>query len=106
MNLKSKRILKDKSEKIKANEIIRKVTFDLNRKIMSMYDITPETILNKSLDPKTGKEFQEIYDFHRISSIKKRQARDNKYAQKIDSYRRKLRNPLNIGEKFLYYLFV
>ena len=66
---------------------------------MPMYDIAPETILNKSLDPKTGKEFQEIYDFHRISSIEKRQARDNRYVQKIDSYGRKLRDPLNIGEK-------
>ena len=66
---------------------------------MPMYDIAPETILNKSLNLKTGKEFQEIYDFHRISSIEKRQARDNRYAQKIDSYRRKLRDPLNIDEK-------
>ena len=66
---------------------------------MPMYDIAPETVLNKSLDPKTGKEFQEIYDFHRISLIEKRQARDNRYVQKIDSYGRKLRDPLNIGEK-------
>ena len=70
--LKIKHIIKDKAERIRANEIIRKATQKLNKKVMPMYEIAPETILNKSLDSKAGKEFQEIYDFHRISAIEKR----------------------------------
>ena len=99
--LRSKRIIKDKGERIRPNEIIRKATQNLNKKVMPMYDIAPETVLNKSLDPKTGEEFQEIYDFHRISAIEKRQGRDLRYSEKIDRQKRQIqiRDPLNVGEK-------
>ena len=40
-----------------------------------MYDVAPETILKKSLVPKTGSEFQQIYDFHRLDAIGKRHDR-------------------------------
>ena len=46
--LKSKRTIKDKSsssdERLNPKEIIRKATSNMNKKIMPMYNITPETI--------------------------------------------------------------
>ena len=65
-----------------------------------MYDVAPETILKKSLDPKTGGEFQQIYDFHRLNAIGKRHDREEKYFTKIDKQkRRQLRDPLNVDER-------
>ena len=98
--LKSKRIVKDRGDRINPKEIIRNATTNMNKKIMPMYNIAPETILRNSLDPKTGSEFQQIYDFHRLDVVGKRHDREKKYFEKIDKQkRRQLRHPLNIGEK-------
>ena len=98
--LRSKRIIKSRGDRLKPNEIIRKATSNMNKKIMPMYDVAPETILSKSLDPKTGEEFQQIYDFRRIAAVGKRHDREQKYFEKIDRQkRRQLRDPLNIGER-------
>ena len=51
----------------------------MNKKIMPMYNIAPETILKDSLDPKTGNELQQIYDFHRLDVVGKRHDREKKY---------------------------
>ena len=65
-----------------------------------MYNISPENVLNNSLNPKTGAEFQEIYDFHRLDAVDKRNERENRYFEKVDSQkRRQLRDPLNVRER-------
>ena len=46
--------------------------------------------------------FRETYDFSRLWRIKEAQGRADKYAKKLDSRKkRRLRNPLDIGEQAL-----
>ena len=50
--LKSKKIIKDKGsyggKRVNPKEIVRKATSNMNKKIMPMYDVAPETIFKKS----------------------------------------------------------
>ena len=41
----------------------------MNETISTKYGFTPENIENRSLNPKDGKYFQEIYDFVRLRKI-------------------------------------
>ena len=73
----------------------------MNETISTKYRLAPETIEKRSLNPNDGKYFQEIYDFMRLRKIETNQMRNNKYNQKIDRRKRKLRSPLNLDEKVL-----
>ena len=84
--LRSKRFEKNRNNGIKTNDLIKKAI---------------ETIEKRSLNPNDGKYFQEIYDFMRIRKIENNQIRNDKYNQKIDRRKRKLRSPLNLDEKVL-----
>ena len=73
----------------------------MNDTISTKYELAPELIEKRSLDPKDGKYFQEIYDFMRVKKIGNNQSRNDKYNQKLDRRKRKLRSPLNVNEKVL-----
>ena len=100
--LKSKHIEKLKKKKcIKPNDLIRKATFNLNNKKFEKYGYSSEQIEEQSLNPKKGKEFQEIYDFHHLIKVKEDRDRRERFDIKSDKRRKKLRDPLEIGEKVL-----
>ena len=73
----------------------------MNETISTKYQLPPETIEKRSLNPNDGKYFQEVYDFIRIKKIENNQMRNDKYDQKIDRRKRTLRDPLNLDEKVL-----
>ena len=73
----------------------------MNEAISTKYQLAPETIEKKSLNPNDGKQFQEVYDFIRIKKIENNQMRNDKYDQNIDRRKRTLRDPLNLDEKVL-----
>ena len=100
--LKTKHIEKLKKKKcIKPNDLIRKATFNLNNKKFEKYGYSSEQIEEQSLNPKKGKEFQEIYDFHHLIKVKEDRDRRERFDIKSDKRRKKLRDPLEIGEKVL-----
>ena len=73
----------------------------MNETISIKYQLVPETIEKRSLNPNDGKYFQEAYDFMRIRKIENNQMRNDRYDQKNDRRKRTLRDPLNLDEKFL-----
>ena len=73
----------------------------MNKTVSAKYGIARENIEEKSLDPKDGKYFQEVYDFMRLKKIQNNEMRVDKYNQRIDRRKKTLRSPLNIGEKVL-----
>ena len=73
----------------------------MNETISTKYQLAPETIEKRSLNPNDGKYFKEIYDFMKITKIENNQMRNDKYVQKIDRRKRTLRTPLNLDEKVL-----
>ena len=54
------------------------------------YELAPETIGKRNLDPNDGEYFQETYDFMRLRKIGTNQLQNEKYNQKIDRRKRKL----------------
>ena len=80
--------------------MIRKAAQNMNEAISTKYNLTPETIEKRSLNPNDRKYFQEIYDFVRLRKIENNQMRNDKYNQKIDG-RRTLKSPLNLNKKVL-----
>ena len=78
----------------------KKATFNLNNVKSVKYGFTPEQIEEKSLNKETGKEFTEIYDLHRLIKVKENKDRIQRHDLKIDSRKKHLRSPLEIGEKF------
>ena len=99
--LRSKRFEKSRKNKIKPNDLIKKVVQNMNKTISTKYQLAPKTIEQRSLNPNDCKYFQEIYDFLRIRKIENNQMRNDKYDQKIDRRKRTLRSPLNLHEKVL-----
>ena len=73
--LRSKRVQKSFSKRIKPNELIKKATFNLNNTQSAKYGFSPEKIKEKSLDPERGQQFKETYDFSRLWRIKEGQGR-------------------------------
>ena len=61
----------------------------------------PEEIEEQALDPNTGKYFQEMYDFHRLIKVKESRDQTEKYDAKVDRRKKRLRDPLEVGEKVL-----
>ena len=64
--LRSKRFEKSRKNRIKLNDLIKKAAQNMNKTISTKYQLAPETIEKRSLNPNDGKYFQEIYDFMRI----------------------------------------
>ena len=56
----------------------------MNKTISTKYQLAPETIEKRSLNPNDGKYFQEIYDFMRLTKVETNQSRNNQYNEKID----------------------
>ena len=71
----------------------------MNETVSAKYGIVPENIEEKSLDPKDGKYFQEVYGFMRLKKNQNNKMRVDKYNQKIDRRKKTLKSPLNIAEK-------
>ena len=97
--LRSKRIEKYNKKRMKLNDLIKKATFNLNNVKSVKYGFAPEQIEEKSLNKETGKEFTEIYDLHRLIKVKENKDRIQRHDLKIDSRKKHLRSPLEIGEK-------
>ena len=64
--LRSKRFEKFRKKRIKPNYLIKKAAQNMNGAIATIYQLVPETIEKRSLNPNDGQYFQEIYDFMRI----------------------------------------
>ena len=97
--LKTKNLYKKSKKKIKPNEIIKKVTVNMNKTKTLKYGVEPEKIEEK---PLTDDNFKEKFDFYRFEKIGKHVARQVRYnAKKDERNPKKLREPLNIGEKIL-----
>ena len=90
-----------RKNRIKPNDLIEEAAQNMNGTISTKYNLPPETIEKRSLDPNDGKYFQEIYDFIRVRKIENNQKRNDKYDQKIDRRKRTLKSPLNLVEKVL-----
>ena len=99
--LRSKRLEKQRGKRIKPNDLIRKAAQNMNETISTKYQLAPENIEKRSLDPNDGEYFQEIYDFMRLRKLENNQTRNNKYNQKLDGRKTKLRSPLSLDEKVL-----
>ena len=99
--LRSKSFEKLRKNRIKPNDLIRKAAQNMNETISTKYNLAPETIEKRSLNPNDGKYFQEMYGFVRLRKIENNQMRNDKYNQKIDRRKRTLRSPLNLNEKVL-----
>ena len=96
--LKVKALYKKNETKIKPNELIKKVTMNMNKTKTAKYQIEPENVEKKSLE---DGNFREKFDFYRIDKVSKHSKRIIRYMVKKDENKRKLREPLNIGEKVL-----
>ena len=73
----------------------------MNKSISTKYQLVPETIEKRNLNPNDSKYFQKIYDFMRIKIIQNNQMRNDKYDQKIDKRKKTLRSPLHLDKKVL-----
>ena len=56
--LRSKRLEKDRGKRIKPNDLIRKAAQNMNETISTKYQLVPETIEKRSLNPNDGKFFK------------------------------------------------
>ena len=75
--LRSKRLEKERGKRLKPNDLIKKADQNRNETISTKYQLAPETIEKRSLNPNDGKYFQEIYDFMRIRKIETNQSRND-----------------------------
>ena len=96
--LKMKNLYKRNKKKINANEIIRKATANMNKTKTTKYQIEPEEVEKKSLE---DDNFREKIDFYRLEKVGKDNNKNKRYFMKKDANKRRLREPLNIGEKVL-----
>ena len=71
----------------------------MNKTKTVKYQIEPEEVEKRSLE---SNNFREKFDFYRLEKVGKEHKRNIKnFENKDSSNRRKLRQPLNIGEKVL-----
>ena len=74
----------------------------MNNIIFPKCSITPEKTEQKSSAPNIGEHFREVYDFVKLKKIKENKDCFQKYDEKSDKRKKKLRNLLDIvGEKLL-----
>ena len=96
---KTKRNYKLQKKKINSKQIIEKAVENLNKTNSEKYGVAPETIEKKTLENDT---FREIYDFYRLAKVTKDANRYERYNEKLDKkQKKKLREPLDIGEKVM-----
>ena len=97
--LKMKNIFKRENKKLKSIDVIKKASTNMNRTKTQKYQIEPEEDEKRAL---SNEKFREEYDFYRIDKVGKEAARLDRYNLRKDSNNpRKLREPLQIGEKVL-----
>ena len=77
--LRSKRFQKMKKNRIRLNQLIKNAAENMNETVSTKYGLAPENIEKRSLNPKDGKYFQEIYDFVTLRKIQNNQMRNDKY---------------------------
>ena len=80
--LKSKRFKKFRKNRIRPNKFIKKAAQNINETISTKYQLAPEKIEKRSLNPNDGKYFQEIYDFMRILKNDNNRMRKDKIRSK------------------------
>ena len=80
--LRGKRLEKQYGRRLKPLDLIRKVTQHMNNVNSTKYELVPETIEKRSLDPKDGEYFQEIYDFMRLRKIGMNQLQNKNITRK------------------------
>ena len=68
----------------------------MNKTKSTKYQIEPEYVERKSLE---DDNFREKFDFYRIGKVGKNNERTKRYSIKKDANKKKLRQPLMIGEK-------
>ena len=86
-------------KRIKPIDLIKKATFNLNNVKSVKHGFAPEQIEEKSLNKETVKKFTEIYDFRKIIKVKENKDRIQRHDLIIDSRKKRLISPLEIGEK-------
>ena len=97
--LKMKNIIKNEKKRLKSNDVIRKVTENMNNTKSQKYQIEPEEVEKKSL---SSIKFKDEYDFYRLDKVGKEIDRQTRYNNKKDQNNpKKLRDPLQIGENIL-----
>ena len=77
--LRSKRLEKERGKRLKPNDLIKKAAQNMNETISTKYQLAPEAIEKRSLNPNDGKYFQEMYYFMRLRKIEINQSRNNRY---------------------------
>ena len=80
--LRGKGLEKQYGWRLKPLDLIRKVTQHMNNVNSTKYELVPETIEKRSLDPKDGEYFQEICDFMRLRKIGMNQLQDKNITRK------------------------
>ena len=96
---KTKNAYKLSKKKINSKKIIEKSVQNLNNTNSEKYGTPPEIIEQKTLE---NEVFREVYDFYRLAKVTKDADRYKRYNEKLDKkQKKKLREPLNIGEKVL-----
>ena len=100
---KSKRLHKaTKGKRLDSKKLIKRAVENMNKTNSQKYGLPPKTIEEKTL---SDNNFREIYVFHRIVRVSKDAARYKRYDirldKKLSSRRKRLREPLNIGEEVL-----
>ena len=97
--LKMKNIIKNEKKRLKSNDVIRKVTENMNNIKSQKYQIEPEEVEKNSL---SSVKFKDEYYFYRLDKVGKEVGRQTRYNNKKDQNNpKKLRDPLQIGEKVL-----
>ena len=94
-----KKTYKRLKRKINSAKLIKKAVKNMNNTKSVKYGLEPEVIEKRSLQ---DEEFKEKYDFYRLKQVTKAFKRYKKYDVNIDfRKRRRLREPLEIGERVL-----
>ena len=61
--------------------------FNLNNTKSAKYGYLPEQIEEQTLNPETGKYFQEVYDFHCLIKVKENRDRTERFDAKVETSR-------------------
>ena len=94
-----KKTYKRLKRKINSAKLIKKAVQNMNNTKSVKYGLEPEVIEKRSLQ---DQEFKEKYDFYRLKQVTKAFKRYKKHDVNIDfRKRRRLREPLEIGERVL-----
>ena len=79
--LKMKNTIKNEKKRLKSNDIIKKVIYNMNNTKSQKSQIEPEIVERKSL---TSVNFKDEYDFYRLEKVGKEIGRQTRYNTKKD----------------------